>query len=122
MRICRFASSERFILENSRTPAVPAGEFREEENDPPRTTPLWPTGEGRFYRFHQLADAGIPWSRKHVNFLEAQGRFPKRVWLGENTCAWPCDEIDDYVDERIRTRARAVRKAGPVSKSQPMAS
>jgi predicted DNA-binding transcriptional regulator AlpA len=66
----------------------------------------------KFYRYSQLANAGIPWSRKHVNHLEKNGRFPQRVWLGENTCAWPCDEIDDYVEARIRERRFEVRMAG----------
>lgn len=51
-----------------------------------------------------LAVRGIPFSNKHLLFLEREGRFPKRVRLGHSTVFWVADEIDAYVAGRLAAR------------------
>jgi prophage regulatory protein len=59
----------------------------------------------RLYRFRELRLAGVPYTRKHVIDLEKKGTFPQRVYLSENTVAWVAEEVDSWVEERIRARA-----------------
>jgi prophage regulatory protein len=59
----------------------------------------------RLYRFRDLKPAGVPYTRKHVIHLEKHGLFPQRVNLTENTVAWVAEEVDAWVEERIRARA-----------------
>jgi len=47
---------------------------------------------------------GIPYSPQHIARLEAAGRFPKRIQLGQNRVAWLLKEIDEWLDERIAKR------------------
>ena len=58
----------------------------------------------RIYRYPDLKPAGVPFTRKHVNTLEGRGEFPERVWLGPNSCGWVADEVDAWVEEKIRRR------------------
>lgn len=44
-----------------------------------------------------LEKRGIHYSRSHLWRLEAEGRFPRRVKLGNGRVAWLLDEIDDYL-------------------------
>jgi prophage regulatory protein len=52
----------------------------------------------------KLEDRGIPWSGTYLLQLERDGRFPKRVPMGEKTCAWVEDEIDQWIAEAIAAR------------------
>jgi prophage regulatory protein len=47
---------------------------------------------------------GIPYSGQHIARLEAAGRFPKRIKLGQNRVAWLLTEIEAWLDERIAQR------------------
>ena len=47
---------------------------------------------------------GIPYSRVHLRRLEAAGRFPRRVQLGDNAVAWIESEIDAWLEERAADR------------------
>jgi len=47
---------------------------------------------------------GIPYSPQHIARLEAAGKFPKRVQLGQNRVAWVLKEIEEWLDERIAKR------------------
>ena len=47
---------------------------------------------------------GIPFSRTHLWRLERDGKFPKRVPLGDNSIAWVEEEIDGYIAERMARR------------------
>lgn len=58
----------------------------------------------RVYRFRDLRDAGVSYTRKHVTHLEKQGAFPLHFELGSNSVGWVADEVDAWVDERIRRR------------------
>jgi prophage regulatory protein len=47
---------------------------------------------------------GIPYSPQHIARLEAAGRFPKRIPLGQNRVAWLLSEIDEWLNARIALR------------------
>jgi prophage regulatory protein len=49
----------------------------------------------------------IRWSRQHVHCKIDAGEFPRPVHLGEGTAAWPEDEIDAWLAERIAERDTA---------------
>jgi len=47
---------------------------------------------------------GIPYSPQHIARLEAAGRFPQRIRLGQNRVAWLLAEVEEWLDERIAKR------------------
>ena len=47
---------------------------------------------------------GIPYSPQHIARLEAAGKFPKRIQLGQNRVAWLLSEIDEWLNVRIAKR------------------
>ncbi len=47
---------------------------------------------------------GIPYSPQHIARLEAAGKFPKRVQLGQNRVAWLLKEVEEWLNERIAKR------------------
>ena len=47
---------------------------------------------------------GIPYSKVHLWRLEREGKFPRRVRLGERRHGWLESEIDDWVLERMAAR------------------
>jgi len=47
---------------------------------------------------------GIKFTNKHLLTLEARGRFPKRVKLGEQTNAWVELEIEAYQQALLAAR------------------
>lgn len=44
----------------------------------------------------------VPYTRQHIYRLEAAGKFPRRVKLGENRVAWREVEIIDWIETRER--------------------
>jgi prophage regulatory protein len=58
----------------------------------------------RFLSLDDLRDRGITFARVHLARLEASGRFPKHVLLGENRIAWVEEEFDAWVAERLAER------------------
>ena len=54
----------------------------------------------RVLSYKDLKERGIPWTRVHVNRMEKNGRFPRRIKLGPNTVAWPEEKIDAWLAER----------------------
>ena len=58
--------------------------------------------------FKQLRDEmGIPWSRAHLQRLEDQGAFPKRIPFGKSRVVWSVPEIEKHIAERMAGRDRA---------------
>lgn len=55
--------------------------------------------------FSQLRNRGVLLSRRQVDRLEAQGKFPKRVQISEWRVAWAFDEINAWVAAKIAARA-----------------
>ena len=47
---------------------------------------------------------GVPYSRVHTDRLEAAGKFPKRIYLSENTVVWSEEEIDAWLEARAAER------------------
>ena len=54
-------------------------------------------------------DCGIPYSGQHIARLEAAGRFPKRIKLGQNRVVWLETEIEAWLDERIAEREASMK-------------
>jgi prophage regulatory protein len=54
-----------------------------------------------------LNAVGISYCSTHLARLEVQGKFPKRVRIGENRIAWVAAEIEAWIDARIAERAEA---------------
>ncbi|MEQ1899907.1 MAG: AlpA family phage regulatory protein [Devosia sp.] len=49
-------------------------------------------------------DLGIPYSRQHIGRLEDAKQFPKRVTLGQARVAWVLDEVEAWIDQRLKQR------------------
>jgi prophage regulatory protein len=54
-----------------------------------------------------LKERGIYYSRSHLWRLEAVGRFPRRVKLGNGRVAWVRYEVDDYLCSLAAARCEA---------------
>jgi prophage regulatory protein len=66
----------------------------------------------RLLDYQALRARGIPWSRIHIGRLEAAGKFPLHIDLGENSIAWFEDEIDDHLEMKAAERdAKAAERA-----------
>jgi prophage regulatory protein len=58
----------------------------------------------KLLRFSELRDRGVLLSRRHVNRLEGEGRFPRRVQISSKRVAWVASEVDAYVAAMIEKR------------------
>jgi prophage regulatory protein len=47
---------------------------------------------------------GIPYSKVHLWRLERDGKFPKRVPLGQSRHGWLDSEIDEWITARMAER------------------
>jgi prophage regulatory protein len=50
---------------------------------------------------------GIPYSKVHLWRLEREGKFPKRVPLGQSRHGWVDTEIDDWLVAHAASRNEA---------------
>ena len=48
----------------------------------------------------------LPFSDMHIWRLERQGRFPKRIKLGEHRVGWDLDEIVAWIEARKSQRGQ----------------
>lgn len=46
----------------------------------------------------------VLYSPQHIARLEAAGRFPKRIQLGQNRVGWLLVEVEEWLNERIAKR------------------
>lgn len=46
----------------------------------------------------------VVYSIQHITRLEQAGRFPKRLRLGENRVGWLEEEVDDWINSKVRER------------------
>jgi predicted DNA-binding transcriptional regulator AlpA len=70
--------------------------------------PAIPVTGLRLLSYRDLALRGIPYSRSHLRRLEALGKFPRHITLGEGQgalIAWPQHEIDSWIAEKMARRA-----------------
>ena len=51
----------------------------------------------------QLHDM-VPYTPQHILRLEKDGRFPKRVRIGENRVAWLLAEVEHWIAVRVAQR------------------
>jgi prophage regulatory protein len=42
----------------------------------------------------------VPYSKMHIDRLEKEGRFPKRIRLGENRVVWRLSEVMAWLDAK----------------------
>jgi predicted DNA-binding transcriptional regulator AlpA len=62
-----------------------------------------------FITFRQLRERGLcVWSRAHLDRLEAEGKTPKRVRLGQGRVAWVLEEWIDHNRKLIEKRDAAI--------------
>jgi prophage regulatory protein len=54
----------------------------------------------------------IPYTRRHIDRLEADGKFPKRVPVGEQRVAWVASEIEAFVEALIAKRSESLGTIG----------
>jgi prophage regulatory protein len=62
--------------------------------------------------FPELRERGVLHGRRHVDRLEAEGKFPKRVPIGMRRVGWVAAEIDEWVNAAISSRQRQPGKLG----------
>jgi prophage regulatory protein len=71
----------------------------------------------RLLDYQALKGRGIPWTRIHLARLEAAGKFPLHVDIGENSVAWFEDEVDDFIEMKAAERdAKAAARAQKTQK------
>ena len=59
----------------------------------------------RILSFEDLrSEKGIPYSKVHLWRLERDGKFPKRVPLGQSRHGWLDSEIDEWITARMAER------------------
>jgi prophage regulatory protein len=63
----------------------------------------------RLLDYQTLRERGIPWTRVHLARLEAAGKFPRHIDVGENSVAWFEDEIDDFLEMKAAERYAKAR-------------
>lgn len=51
----------------------------------------------------------VCYSPAHIDRLEAEGRFPRRVRLGVSRVAWVEDEVTAWIADRVAERDRSGR-------------
>lgn len=85
---------------------------------PAATTPAIPLQQisstpRRLLTFSELKSKhSIPYSRRHIDRLEAEGKFPKRVPIGAYRVAWVESEIDTFIESRIEQRSEGFGTLG----------
>lgn len=65
--------------------------------------------------YPELRARGVLLGRRQIDRLEAEGKFPRRVPMGERRVGWVTEEIDAHVDAAIARRSTAVGTLGSYS-------
>ena len=52
----------------------------------------------------KVVSGRVCYSENHIDRMEADGRFPKRIKLGPNRVGWLETEVDDWIAEKARER------------------
>ena len=66
----------------------------------------------RLLRFREV-QSRVGFSRMHLYRLEKSGKFPIRVKIGANSVAWPENEIDRWIADKIAQRDAVATDASP---------
>jgi prophage regulatory protein len=60
----------------------------------------------KLLRYCELSETrGITYTRRHLYTMENEGKFPRRVALGENRVGWIESEVDSWLQEKADSRA-----------------
>ena len=62
--------------------------------------------------FPELEDYGVLYGRRQIDRLEAAGKFPKRVPIGDCRVGWVETEVDAHVNRAIASRSRLAGTLG----------
>jgi predicted DNA-binding transcriptional regulator AlpA len=62
--------------------------------------------------FGELKEHGVRYGRRQIDRLEAAGKFPKRVPIGESRVGWVESEIVAHMDALIAGRSTAMGTLG----------
>lgn len=54
--------------------------------------------------YPEVVEAGVRYTRQHLARLEAAGKFPRRVQIGEARVAWVEAEVRAWVKAKIKKR------------------
>ena len=84
------------------------GSPRVQQEPEPEPEPARP----RLSLFSELDALGVRASRRHVDRMETNGEFPKRVPLSAGRVGWITAEIITWVDTRIASRVTQPGKLG----------
>jgi prophage regulatory protein len=68
--------------------------------------------------FPELREHGVPLGRRQVDRLERDGKFPKRVPIGDRRVGWVESEIDAHVDLAIKARSTVLGQLGSAKPEQ----
>ncbi|MCI4364365.1 MAG: AlpA family phage regulatory protein [Thermoplasmata archaeon] len=60
----------------------------------------------RLIRFWTLREM-VPHDRSWFFRMEAENRFPKRIWIGKNSVAWDQDEVLGWIADQDKRRNAA---------------
>nr|WP_283833143.1 amidohydrolase family protein [Bradyrhizobium diazoefficiens] len=52
--------------------------------------------------------------RRHIDRLEAEGKFPRRVPIAQQRVAWVASEIDEFAESRIAKRSKRLTPFLPI--------
>jgi prophage regulatory protein len=55
----------------------------------------------------------VPYTPQHILRLEREGRFPRRIRLGENRVGWILAEVEGWIAARMAERDRPRDESGP---------
>ena len=72
----------------------------------------------RLLTYHELREHGVLYTRRHIDRLEALGKFPRRVPIGERRVGWVEKEIDDHVRAAIGSRSTMIGQLGSCDKTK----
>jgi len=48
----------------------------------------------------------VPYTSQHIQRLENEGKFPRRVKLGDNRVGWVLSEVEEWLEVRMAARPR----------------
>ncbi|MBR0852756.1 AlpA family phage regulatory protein, partial [Bradyrhizobium diazoefficiens] len=64
--------------------------------------------------YHDLPRGGRSLGRRHIDRLEAEGKFPRRVPIAQQRVAWVASEIDEFAESRIAKRSKRLTPFLPI--------
>ena len=58
-----------------------------------------------FLRYPELRQCGVPYSRQHLDTLEREGSFPRRVKLSPGVVVWRLADVRAWLESRAKQSA-----------------